>query len=160
MKRTVRLGTTIAAAAAVCSLATACGGDSAGAATDAPAPTTAATPAAPTPTPTPSSSADGVNAFITSVRAKVESGDYEPTKGSSKKAQAGTKKYLAALTDERLGALGGYNCQVKKETSAAGAKFSRADFEKLMLKNSGTEEGIKPLLGLTWDEATTIICPD
>lgn len=165
MKRTVRLGTTMAATAAMCSLAlTACGGSS----TEAPAPSAAAPtvaassvePAAesvtPTPTTKPTTKEEKDQAFITSVRAKVASGDYTPTKGSSKKAQAGIKEYMAKLSDERLGALGEYNCSIR---TTKGKPLSREDFLQVIMQSSLTEEGIKPVIGMTWDEAHKIICP-
>lgn len=167
MKHTV--GTAIAAAA-MCTLAlSACGGGSAGApGSTAPAPSAAATSVEPassvTPSPTPSTQAAQ---FSASVREKIESGSYTPTKGRNTKeqkvidkAQKNLLTYIKKLDDGRLQAVGAYNCQVKKEVSAKDPSFGRRDFEKLILANPGTEDAFKPAIGVTYDEAVKIICPE
>lgn len=164
MKRTIGISV---AAAALCSLALAgCGGGSAGA----PSSTGSTAPAVPsvvepadastTPSPSPTSKEDKDKVFVADVRAKVASGDYTPTKESTAKSRKNIQVYLTALTDDRLAAVGEYNCSVKRGVAKTGTTFSRRDFEKLELKNTGLEEGFKPLLGLTWDEAVKTICPD
>ena len=155
------------AIAAACLFSVAgCGGGGAGpAATTAPASSAAAAPAASvTPSATPSTQAAQ---FSANVRAAIESGDYTPTKGRNAKeqkvidkAQKNIEAYIAKLDDGRLQAVGAYNCQVKKEVSAKDPSFGRRDFEKLILANPGTEDAFKPAVGLTYDEAVKVICPE
>ena len=161
MKRTV--GSTIAAAA-MCTLALAgCGGGGTTTAASSPAASSVAPAPSVTPSPTPSTQAAR---FSADVRAKIESGDYTPTKGRNAKEQKVIDKalknidtYIDKLDDGRLQAVGAYNCQVKNEVSKKLPSFSRRDFEKLILDNSGTEDAFKPVIGLTYDEAVRTICP-
>ena len=157
------IGTTIAAAA-MCSLAlVGCGGGGTPAASSSPAASSVAPAEAVTPSPTPSTQAAQ---FSADVRARIESGDYTPTKGRNAKeqkaidkAQESIKTYMAKLDDGRLQAVGAYNCQVKNEVSTKDPSFDRRDFEELILANPGTEDAFKPVLGLTYEEAVRTICP-
>jgi hypothetical protein len=161
MKRTV--GSTVAAAA-MCSIALAgCGGGGTTSASSSPAASSVAPTPSVTPSPTPSTQAAQ---FSSDVRARIESGDYTPTKGRNAKeqkvidkAQKNIDGYMAKLDDGRLQAVGAYNCQVKKEVSKKLPRFSRRDFEKIVLDNTGTEDAFKPVIGLTYDEAVRTICP-
>lgn len=132
--------------------AAACGSDEVPAAAPASASSTSSVAPSPAGTPTPTLT-PAAQAFVTGFRAAVASGDYEPTKGTSTEARNGAEAYVADLSDDRLVAAGQFACQARTDG------LDEAGFVLLLLKNPQTEEGIKPLLNLLWDEATTTLCP-
>lgn len=154
MKRTPYLLRSGVSCALLLVAAAACGSDQVPAAAPTSASSATSVASSPSGTPTPTSTlTPAAQAFVSSFRTKVASGDYEPTKGTSSEARNGAKAYVADLTDDRLVGAGKFACQARDDG------LDEAGFVTLLMKNPQTEEGIKPLLNLLWDDATTTLCP-